>query len=376
HTIFTNHVLSSDYVYNSLNQLTEQSVPDDDNMQIWNYTLPNGLNSGLIITATQFIDASNGYLSGYVFGPQGQKRGYLYRTHDAGHTWQIMNGTIAANFNKVVMTSSLNGYAVGDNGIVVMTQDGGNSWDLLPQYQNGITQRLNAVAYDGANTIAIAGNGIAFSLDVTSPGAPVFHSAGTAISTTDSITGITWDIAHSLFYAVGDSSGYGVMYSGAESSGAITWTKLANNISSLPISKVQFLRSNRAHGFAAGVSGTLLHTTDQGRHWYMVPPTTLHDIRDIYFVTDNVGIALIDSAQLYSKLYTTGNGGQTWTLLSKPGENYSAMSFYFDSLTATYKGVAVGYNGLIMRLVCNASLTSPYFGEVHINSPTTSDLKT
>jgi len=374
HTVFTNHVLGSDYVYNSLNQLTAQSVPDDDNMQIWNYNLPVGLNSGLVVTDVQFIDAANGYLSGYVMGPQGQRRGYLYKTHDAGHTWQPMAGTIAVNLNKAVMTGAQNGYAVGDNGIVMMTQDGGNSWDIVPQYQNGISQQLNAIAYDKNNTVAIAGNGVAFSLNVSSAGAPTYNAPVTGISATDSITGLTWDSLHSRFYAVGDSSGYGVIYKGTESGSAISWTKLANNLSSLPISKVQFLHSNPSHGYAAGLCGTLLHTTDKGQHWYMVPPSTTKNIRDIYFVNDNVGIALIDSAQLHCKLYTTGDGGQTWTLLSKPGESYYAMSFYKDSagLGHTYKGVAVGYKGLIKRLVSNIGLVSPYFGEIPINTPKTS----
>ncbi|HWY97546.1 MAG TPA: hypothetical protein VNY36_00555, partial [Bacteroidia bacterium] len=124
HNVFKNDVLGSTYVYNSLNQLVEQSVPDDDNMQIWNFNLPTGLNSNLVVTGTQFTDAANGYLSGYV--PNGSaRRGYLYKTHDGGHTWQPMYGTVAANMNAVVMTSAAAGYAVGNDGVVLVTADGG-----------------------------------------------------------------------------------------------------------------------------------------------------------------------------------------------------------------------------------------------------------
>ncbi|HTB06852.1 MAG TPA: hypothetical protein VK806_07870, partial [Bacteroidia bacterium] len=78
---------------------------------------------------------------------------------------------------------------------------------------------------------------------------------------------------------------------------------------------------------------------------------------------------------MHCKLYATGNGGATWNLISNLGEVYYAMNFYRDSATKTYKGVAVGYKGLVKRIVFNASGVSPYAGEVPINSPTAHDLR-
>ncbi|HTA82923.1 MAG TPA: RHS repeat-associated core domain-containing protein [Bacteroidia bacterium] len=382
HNVFNNNVLASTYVYNSLNQLTEQSVPDDDNMQIWNFNLPTGLTPNLVVTGTQFTDATNGYLSGYVPNGSG-RRGYLYKTHDGGHTWQIINGTVAATMNGVVMTSAANGYAVGNDGVVLITADGGNSWDIVPLYAKGVTQTLKGVAYDGAGNVAIVGSGTAFSLAGTT------YAAGTGISSTDVLISVTYDAVNTAFYAVGDSSGYGVMYKGVLASGAYAWTKLSNNTASLPLYKVQFLGNNvngsnaasglTGHGFATGMGGMLLHTTDRGAHWFAVP-TYMHQlIRNIYFVNDNIGVALVDSVPHTSQLYQTADGGVTWSLLSKPGQYYYDMSFYYDnSATAVtshaYKGVAVGYNGIVSRIVTSGTLASPYFGLITLNSPSSYNL--
>src|SRR4029077_19014396 len=117
----------------------------------------------LVVTGTQFVDAANGYLSGYVSNGS-IRRGYLYKTHDGGHTWQQVYGSVAADLNSTVMGTSHFGYAVGDDGVVVVTNDGGNSWDVVPLYANGITQTLNGVAYNpaGSGTAVVVGdNGVA-----------------------------------------------------------------------------------------------------------------------------------------------------------------------------------------------------------------------
>jgi hypothetical protein len=51
-TVFTNHSMTTTYAYNSLNQLVQQSVPDNDDMEIWdvheygtNHTASSGLNA-------------------------------------------------------------------------------------------------------------------------------------------------------------------------------------------------------------------------------------------------------------------------------------------------------------------------------------------
>ncbi|HXB12612.1 MAG TPA: hypothetical protein VNZ45_11530, partial [Bacteroidia bacterium] len=375
HTVFTNHLLTSGYVYNSLNQLVKQTVPDDDNMAMWQYTLPNGLDASMTLTGTQFVDASNGYLSGYDILLSGLHRGLLYKTHDAGHTWQAMKATIGVGLNKVQMlTNTNNGFAVGNGGMLVATADAGNSWDIIPLFTRSITQNLNDLAFDSAdNVMAVVGTGVSFSIKANTYG----YYASTGMSAAENMTGVTWDKTNSKFYAVGDSSGYGVFYTGSVASNIITWTKLYNNLSALPIYKVQFLPTNASHGVAAGLNGAVMHTTDRGAHWYAMHTYTNKLIRNIYFITDSIGVALIDSIPQYCQIYKTSNGGRTWGLISTPGEYYYDMSWYYDPAATehAYKGLAVGYKGAITRIVTSTALPSPYFGLIEENRPSSYDLR-
>jgi RHS repeat-associated protein len=377
HTFFTNNVLTSTYVYNSLNQLTKQTVPDDDNMNIWQFNLPNGLDKRLVTTGVQFVDASRGYLSGYVPGAGGiPDRGYLYTTHDAGHTWQRMNGLVAANINKVEMNSQFNGYAVGEDGILLSTITGGNSWDIVPLYKNNTnsyTASLNDIAYDGsAYSMVVGANGKAFTLD--NSGNVADASAG--ISSTDSLTGVSFDQTNNAFIACGDSAGYGVIYASSTSPYTSGWTKLSA-VENRPAYTVQFLGSNPSEGFAGGNNGMLLHTTDRGAHWY-TRPTYMRGrtIRKVFFVTSNIGVALIDSVPGgYDQIYKTSNGGYTWSLLSVPGKYYTDIRFSLDPNTSTYKGIACGLKGVITRVLETPGDASPYFGIAALNAPSSYELR-
>ncbi len=364
HTIFTDHVLGSDYLYNSLNQLTKQAVPDADNIQMFQYSLCDSLDPNLVVTGVQFVDAANGYLSGYVPNGTG-RRGCLYKTFDGGNTWKKFSTNIGANLNRIVMTSSSNGYIAADYGILLHTSDGGNTWDILPLFANGVSQNLHGLAYNPSNgTLAVVGNGQSFGIYTPSNS---YSAPSLPVATSDSMRSVTYDAHNNVFYAVGDSAGYGVMYYGNAT--ATSWTKISS-LSTLPINKITFIPGKYSHGYAGGDDGILLHTTDYGRHWYAVPNRIRAGFKDIFFGNDSVGISILDSATGYGMLCITWNGGKTWKRLSPKGTYFNAMSMYRDSASKSYKGVAVGVHGAVTRIVANASLESPYFGLVPVNGPT------
>ncbi|MFY7708822.1 MAG: WD40/YVTN/BNR-like repeat-containing protein, partial [Flavobacteriales bacterium] len=127
--IFTFHNLQTTYVYNSLNQLVSQSIPDHDKMTVWETTLPIGIPNDFINNEFNFPSASFGFAAGAVSG-----RGHLYKSGDAGETWTRANGLVAADISKVKMLTSLVGFAIAEKGVILRTADGGNSWDMLNTY--------------------------------------------------------------------------------------------------------------------------------------------------------------------------------------------------------------------------------------------------
>lgn len=355
--VYTNHRMATIYEYNSLNQLIRQTMPDYDNMNLVDHTLPNGLDSRLQVQSTQFVNSSNqGYLSGYVQMPSGLKRGYLYSTNDAGQNWSRVNGTASSDMNKVQFADSITGYAVGNSGIILKTSDGGNSWDLLNLYQTGSTGYKRAL-YSLYFTSPVKGvvGGIRDSATTsgiyyTNNGGATFTGAS-GLALHDTVTGITNDGTN---YFATVSNGIGKIYKSAT---GVSWT-LLNKYTANSLLKVQFVNSVLA--YAAGADGTLLKSNGTFTQWGLVATGTAHSFRDVFFKNANEGVAIIDSVPGFGQIWKTSNGGKTWTLLSTPGDYYNTLQVYDPILN---KITASGTNGLVARVL----LTTEPFGIIKLN---------
>lgn len=75
--------------------------------------------------AVYFTDANTGFLAGKGIGLQ---TGFVYKTTDAGATWTACNGNSYYELYHLVFTDASNGYAVGRNGEIMTTNDGGAKW--------------------------------------------------------------------------------------------------------------------------------------------------------------------------------------------------------------------------------------------------------
>ncbi len=133
HNVITNHRMATTYLYNSLNQLVAQNMPDQDPMKVFEPTLPNGLPIGLTTTAIQMLDANQGYLSGYMDESSAPllTRGYLFRTTNGGLNWVRVTNSLGTDLREVQMANTTIGYAMASNGLNLITKDGGSTWDLV-----------------------------------------------------------------------------------------------------------------------------------------------------------------------------------------------------------------------------------------------------
>ncbi len=353
HDFFTNHQMATTYEYNSLNQLIRQGMPDHDMMPIWEFTLPNGLDSRLKVSATQFVNSTKGYLSGYIdfTTPTTFKRGYLYTTDDGGATWKKMNDMVAADIKKIQMIpGTLTGYAVANYGIVLKTIDGGNTWDLFPTPSSNtlndlyFTTTLAGIVVGDNNTAYKTADGGATWTTAVS-GLPTFATEPLML------TAITYDGASYFLTANNLSTATGKLYKG---SATYTWTASAA-IQTTDLVKVQLLPTT-TEGFAIGTDGNLLKTTTSGTTWQTVAAGITTGFKDIYFKTPSSGtalegVAIIDSIPGYGLIWKTSDGGTTWTLLSAhDGSYYNAFCFYQND-----KGYAVG-NKKLKRIVMTGGI--------------------
>ncbi len=154
--------------------------------------------------------------------------------------------------NCVQMISATTAWAVGENGTIIKTTDGGASW---VEQNSGITNNLNGVYFtDENNGVAVGDSGI--------------------IRTTDS--GISWN--------------------------APVMTDTSVNF----LYKVSFADANI--GIAVGHLGRMVRTTDGGANWTTLNVSFFNSIRDVTFIDANIGAAV----GLFGIIYRTEDGGATW----------------------------------------------------------------
>ncbi len=365
--VFTEHRMATNYVYNSLNQLTYQSLPDHDNMDICDGTNPSGLDTGLVISSVQFVTPSKGYLCGYIKNNV-IKRGYVYTSDDAGATWKKIDGVSAANFQKVQFVNANVGYAVSDFGMVFKTTNGGNTWDVMTGLYNPVSggRQVGLITslYFTSPTFGVVGgikNGSTSFIYCTNDAGNTFTNVivGSPVANGDSVTSITHDGVS--FLATSRNGNRGGIHT---STNGTNWFKIstyaANNLK-----KVQYISSGVA--FAVGEEGTLLKSNGANTTWSLVPTAHTGNIIDVYFKNPTDGVALIDSVPNKALLYKTFNGGVTWELFGGYGEYYKSLQVY---QTANDKLIAAGSKGVLDYASCSLIfLNSSPFGITKLRIP-------
>jgi RHS repeat-associated protein len=368
--VFTTHRMPTKYVYNSLNQLTYQTMPDHDNMDICEGDNPHGLDTGLVISSVQFVDASRGYLTGHAQVDSRRLRGYAYVTNDGGNNWKRLNGTVSGNIQKVQFDANdSSGFAISDNGMILKTVDGGNSWDLVTT----LYQPSSGTRYTGQLTamfMTASGGVVAGINDGTNPF--MYYSSDSAktfapctitgSATGDTITSIAYKAGVSTYTMIATARNglSGKLFSSTD---AINWSQITA-FTANHHNKVQYVSPTLA--IVTGEDGNLYKTT--ASLTYQQIPTGLYgNIIDVHFKNEKYGIALIDSVAGKAKIWKTADGGLSWEPFSAAGEYYNSFKYY-DST----KIMAYGDTGALARIV----MTLPGFGIIKPAKPNSDDFST
>ncbi|MGL5985842.1 MAG: PKD domain-containing protein, partial [Burkholderiales bacterium] len=219
----------------------------------------------------------------------------------AGQGWCMQNPLPTRyRLNAIDMADSNSGWAVGLNGTIVRTVNGGVSW--LNQY-TGTSAALNALRTIDANTAWAAGDHgvILKTTDGGSTWAP--QSSGASVS----LQGLTALDANTA-WAVGAE---GVIVKTTD--GGATWQRQSSGVPDA-LTAVYALDANRV--WAVGVAGTFLFTNDGGANW-VVRCTAASDIfRSVHAADSNtvwISGASGSSGGLGSLLLKSTDGGLSWT---------------------------------------------------------------
>jgi photosystem II stability/assembly factor-like uncharacterized protein len=265
-------------------------------------------------------------------------------TTDGGTTWQKMEAPagIAANLRKVSFPAADTGWIAGDDATILKIEpdpENGGSTITRQSVQADEAVRLLSIAFVEGNTQ----NGWAAG------------DHGTILSTQDG--GETWipqtlpdGISTNLtdLFFISGYKGWAVGENGLilhTSDGGETWVK-QNTPSTIAdsLSSIHFISENE--GWIVGDNGLILHTTNGGQNWAL-QSTSVIDVRfyDVYFESVNEGwIVGADGTVLH-----TINQGNDWNTESS-GVSTALLAITFES---SGLGCIVGNQGTILTRSAN-----------------------
>lgn len=254
--------------------------------------------------------------------------------------WTKQTSPSNLNLSGVYALDSLNVWAVGGEGIIIHTTDGGVTWDSIP---NGTTSSLYTVEFINPDTGWIAGKDDA--------------QYGNIQRTTDG--GLNWEIQSlpdgsqmsimDVDFVEGPPGepmrGYctgGLSYTWLTDDYGETWEKLRGDCNEGNFNSCFFTDS--ITGWFVGTSSmvnpyTIMHTADGGQTFEkQTSPATDIKLNGVCFGTDLKGIAVGINTIIY-----TSDGGANWE--ESPDAGYINWLSVF--LTETGKAWVVGNNGSI-----------------------------
>ena len=289
----------------------------------------------------EFVDSDHGWAVG--------QDGTIVATSDGGETWHRQSSGFELTIRAVDFIDTRTGWAVGHLGLILHTADGGRTW----------TQQGNEAAL-GLNLIHVRFSGRATGWIIT-------ESGGFTLRTSDG--GATWERhpfdsaqTRSDAFVLDGNRSWAALTSGGvvstEDSGASWNRRKGVNQVEIGTSGIYFLDERRGwiagwrgkqQGLSSGVQfvkyltdGMVAHTTDGGRTWTRVDADTGKFLWDVAFIDEREGWAVGS----FGQTMRSTDGGRTWSLEPTVTNSTLRAITFSDPNTAW----AVGEDGIILKL--------------------------
>jgi len=291
-------------------------------------SVPNfGLNSVF------FVDSLHGWAAG--------AEGILLNTTNGGQTWanQLPGPSVSPGLNptlnSVRFTDTLNGVSVGNGGYILTTADGGQDW--MPQEHGYAGNGLAATGTDANNAKALLDDSVLLS---TSDGGQHWTPAALPSAFTN-------------MYFLNAMDGWAVqdnrpnVYSTTD--GGVTW-QLHNTPSNLPLLAVQAIDANTIVAVGGDINlvagDVIVRSTDGGNTWTLLTrPGKAQYFTSVDFVNSTTGWV---AGSFPPDILMTTDGGVTWVeqSISVSSSDYTLLGLSFAD---TQNGWAVGALGTVIH---------------------------
>ena len=297
--------------------------------------------------SVSFVNQNQGWAVG--------SNGTILTTSQGGTSWTAQNSGVTGFLMSVDFVDALNGWAVGNNGVILNTIDGGTTWNAQV---SGTTEFLYAVDFvDDLFGYAVGANGTILST-ITGGTAWTVQTSGTV------------EILFNTKF-IDANNGWVAGYTGTilrTMDGGSTWTAQNSGVTS-DFYNIEFTDLN--NGWAGGSTGTLLNTSDGGATWSAQQINTL-GIGGIDFIHPDTGWVAGSSGTIWA----TQDGGTTWNLQTSnsPGD------LFLIQFVDANRGWAVGALGAMVKTtnggwVCPDIASGEINGSISLAASTANDGK-
>ena len=259
-----------------------------------------------------FISAKEGWVAG-VSALDMDSPGYIGHTRDGGATWEKAEIPINQMLNDIYFFDKKNGWAVGQEGMIVGTTNGGRRWDVqtskVGNWLKGVHFVSPKIGYAvGMNETVVKTDNGGRQWNVLR-GGEVASAVGdeetvvlNAVQFMDESTG--WVTGVRISPETGGQDGLVQK----TTDGGQTWVDQPTNIPDI-LEDIVFVDAN--NGWAVGENGIVLHTTDGGNSWDIQTSGTEEKLLSVSFADSAVGWATGGGLGVSIILHTT-DGGSTW----------------------------------------------------------------
>lgn len=246
---------------------------------------------GNIFYHTDFSNPQTGWAVGF--------EGIILHTNDGGLTWNEQSSNTNKSLYGVHFINDKKGWAIGENGTIITTNNGGQKWTPIKALGINEEDLLRSVFFI-SDKIGWASSDRTF-LYKTYDGGVSWEKQIDLVADDQRIYEIFF-INENIGWACGDRR---AMY--RTTNGGDTWIPVDRaQLSTNLYESIYFINKNI--GWAAGANGTILKSFDGGVTWSSQQLTPRERLMKIQFFEENTGIVISTNG----KTWKTSDGGTNW----------------------------------------------------------------
>lgn len=257
--------------------------------------------------------------------------GVILHTNDGGVKWEYQDSGVKSELTGVDFVSGTKGWAVGRCGIIIATQDGGKTWKRQGESLIRTVKESPIGTPDGLNKVYK-------SSEFFKPGTMNFYQNGVKLEPKKDFQEV--EGMPEIHTTV------------APPSGAELWLEYQKDFSDIFFSGLCFTDEN--NGWVVGTKGIIIHTADGGKTWELQDSGLLDPAKNfdmvmaedialnrVHFLDPSYGWACGE----FGVIIRTTDSGKTWELLDT-GEDKTLFGVDFINRNL---GIAVGIDGVVIR---------------------------